>query len=887
MFNLADFDRADYPELLGAEVGECTVPRQAEFAAPDTRRRVILIGVGGSGVKTLDRLKKRVTEQLDPRWSRYAAFLAVDTDLAELRDAQALARDEQVYATMSGAMPPLVMGGRNFWPAAWQYVAEEEAVRQNAMWLNGDGTGGNRLVGKLKLYSKNPVSPGVDEQILEALRRIRDEVLEPVAPGGEGYEIYVLGGLSGGTGSGMIPELPALIREAFPAEGARVHALAYLPDTAAEWNPRNRQKLEANGYAALKELEYYCRAAEQPGQMAEFPYNGAPRGKHSMELCGNYYHNIWLLGTRDGRRGEAWDAAMDTAEEYLMGVVTGEIREPEEPGFKAMGIGRAVSVDCGLAPETWAWSVREVLRSAGACPVSEEHRRELAANGARQLPFLGEYQLETAQVLNQQRMELLKSLTRYMSTYQAQTFKYEAVNGEMPDYREVMDGTAEANIIPDRKHIYITATSIQARNAMEERVKEQFRLFRSAVKEYVKRHGPMAFWNLYSGCACQAEGQQPAKSIGEYLQLLVDNYDPASGNPMIWPSAKAYAQQAQDVRHQLNSLGVGLMGLVNESFTGRRRELAGRWVQKFDLMVNAEINEKRREYMLGRNGILDTWFVQPAQRLAQEIYAFGKILESISDGYAKTGGALDSYEDLVNLNHRSRVCRLHALEPEGYERLMTRLRENVACVDAVRFRDGLVEDFFQDPGAWLHVDPDQVELYPDGRVWRSGGVADARRRFDQFVLDNTGLDRLGMMTMEEQLESFAGAGDAARRLAQEIRDRSALLFDGYLGEHEAQMRLVIPQALNGNHPDLVDAMAWVVSRGMNMHPERIQSMDSFSVRLIRWRAVRPGWLMGLAQMKWNYESHLGRIGSGLHGLSPDQISGGQKPWAEYPGLTAE
>lgn len=64
MRRLSNFNLEDYPTMLGKTLINSNPPGTAVPMDPD--RRVILIGLGGSGLKTLDRIKGELTRTMEP-----------------------------------------------------------------------------------------------------------------------------------------------------------------------------------------------------------------------------------------------------------------------------------------------------------------------------------------------------------------------------------------------------------------------------------------------------------------------------------------------------------------------------------------------------------------------------------------------------------------------------------------------------------------------------------------------------------------------------------------------------------------------------------------------------------------------------------------------------
>ena len=930
--NLCNVKTEDLSGLLAANLmdvqnGALTSTAGEDKIRPYTNNRTILIGLGGTGLKTLNHVKRVLNQKMSPEWIRYIAFLAIDSDNNEFENAAYLTREEFVCTTRDGITEAV---NKSSYPKAWLPFVEPEKARELEAY-SGNGAGRKRLMGKMKLHYAKSGDTGVDEDIVAKLGSIKADVLDSIADG-EHYEVYVIGSLSGGTCSGSFLEMPALIRRALnvAVDKVSINAMLYLPDTVIALDEKNKTELMANGYASLKELNYFQGLYMRENTTEEFPYNGEKlKLNHNQGL----YNMPYLIGTVAGPMKTSDKIARDTIAEFFISILGNMVPdvEDEEGVFLMDSFFNNAMNRLGTRPIDETYDPREVESAgsahefpkrygtvgfaqasapqriihsytigkacvaAGLQPVSDETRKNMAADGAKFLPFLGEYQLETAQVVNQQRMELLKSLMGYMSTYQAQTFKFEAANGAAPEYKEVLDGTAEANVAGSRKNIYTSATSIQAKNAMEDKVKEQFRLFRTAVKTFVSKNGPMAFYNLYNGYAHQVQGQQPAKGIREYLQLLVDNQDPASGNPMTWPSAKVFAQQAQEVKNQLNGKGGGLFGLIGEALSGKRKELAGQWVQKYDLMVNAEINEKRREYMLGRNGILDTCFAQPAQRLAQQLYVFGKILEVMTEGYNSSGSKLGDYQSFAGVGDNATEVNIAALDPNAHAWVQSQAQESANNVDREKVRNALVDSFFEDPNGWLTVAGELVK--PNGENYKLVSEeipVNARHKFDQVLKENVKLGEAVTVSVLFKNIRNVDPSDYARRIVKELFKKSRPLFNGSLDSKSLHCYVMYPRSLKTDSPDVVKA---IENEAKQLNPSVGFYGTDYADSIMMYQLVAPFevyHLKDLPAWEYEYERRHDKLGNGLHGMSPDVKQGKsdtgaiiyteKTPWYDYPAI---
>jgi formiminotetrahydrofolate cyclodeaminase len=245
----------------------------------------LVIGLGGSGTWTARRLKKLMRQ-------RYGIiplirFLFLDCDQGaftsepELADVQ---DDEKV-----------VMFIRN----PWKILQEvQQGIGERAKWqdwlpeqLNvsalqdASGAGGIRPVGRFALFaSLQEVWMGLGSALRDILaidQQLRTDQAERVTVHYSKPRIYIVGSLCGGTGSSIFLDIAVLVRHYLRQNASdaqpSILGVFFLPSVFAG-EPTLRSNiaflsiLQANGYAALKELEHFCDGDALKSQPFTFRY---------------------------------------------------------------------------------------------------------------------------------------------------------------------------------------------------------------------------------------------------------------------------------------------------------------------------------------------------------------------------------------------------------------------------------------------------------------------------------------------------------------------------------------------------------------------------------------------------------------------------------------
>jgi hypothetical protein len=179
------------------------------------------------------------------------------------------------------------------------------------------GAGGIRPVGRFALFAS---LPEVWRQLNSALREIlaieqqlrttlRDQA-ERVTVHYSEPRIYIIGSLCGGTGSSLFLDIAVLVRHCLhqiaPDAQPYIVGVFFLPSVFAN-EPNLRSKptflpiLQANGYAALKELEHFCDGKALQNQPFIFRYPHQEIG--DVTVNAPVYDEAFVVedGTPDGR----------------------------------------------------------------------------------------------------------------------------------------------------------------------------------------------------------------------------------------------------------------------------------------------------------------------------------------------------------------------------------------------------------------------------------------------------------------------------------------------------------------------------------------------------------------------------------------------------------
>lgn len=242
----------------------------------------LFVGLGGNGGKIVNQLAERLARH--PHWERIAPlthFLAIDTnknDLDTLRGLRPDCRflisnfDARSYVERKQGRHELEedRGFTQWWPP-------EYAPRAGM----SPGAGQIRIESRLKLYYN------LEEDRMALRRRVFalfDQMSGRENPWRDNEDrsirVYIYASVAGGTGSGGFLPMAYLLRQWVDDHGwgrPNVVGMLSLPTTfLTKVRPELHKDIAANGYAALKELEYLSRTLGYAGGLDELELHYDP-----------------------------------------------------------------------------------------------------------------------------------------------------------------------------------------------------------------------------------------------------------------------------------------------------------------------------------------------------------------------------------------------------------------------------------------------------------------------------------------------------------------------------------------------------------------------------------------------------------------------------------
>jgi hypothetical protein len=292
----------------------------------------LVIGLGGSGVWTARRLKRLMR-------IRYGEvplirFLLIDTDQAAFAPAPKLADAPDAERAMLTLQNPEAV-----YDSVKKGIGELAKLRE---WVpdtlpvhilrNANGVGGIRPVGRFAFYVSLETILGKLRTALNECLNIGQELQIRLRERARSFQldtnqvrIYIVGSLCGGTGSSLFLDTAvltrALLQQLAPNAGVSIMGVFYMP-AVFENEPTLRNNtafmsvVQANGYAALQELEYFCNA----NLLRERPFTFRYPNLNDISVNAPVYDEEFILerGTADGRMLASRDEVLELAARALL-----------------------------------------------------------------------------------------------------------------------------------------------------------------------------------------------------------------------------------------------------------------------------------------------------------------------------------------------------------------------------------------------------------------------------------------------------------------------------------------------------------------------------------------------------------------------------------------
>ena len=322
--------------------------------SPSTDDPVVIIGLGGTGVDAISRLKTKLHRQIVPD-NKYLVdqngdmaeynhikFLGIDADGRWL-EKSGLENGERLniqnYNFKLGFKPKKLAALKIQKELQWMSIDYMAQHFPPAL----DGTGACRQFGRwLTINSSNTIKARITQVITQACTgRI-----------GGSLNVHIVAGISGGMGSGSFVDICYIVREVIDGLGfnaANVFGYFVLPDAIISkpgilGDPVRTSANQRNGMAALLEIEHLMNL-EDSNEWFEQDYNGFTiRTQHKLvDMC----HFISSTNMDGTPIPNGYEYALNVIGDYILAFISQEIVAYGQNAITMSGI--LAQIKCKIA----------------------------------------------------------------------------------------------------------------------------------------------------------------------------------------------------------------------------------------------------------------------------------------------------------------------------------------------------------------------------------------------------------------------------------------------------------------------------------------------------------------------------------------------------------
>lgn len=338
-------DREKLIHMLSAQEGGSVFLNKSKLELG--KYGILFISLGGMGAKTVNAIKQEVDKRLKP--TNRIKYLAIDTAQDDMKGVTypigALDVDETAELYKEFGAPNLSVPNEK--------TRDWLEPGLTGLELDGNGAKGVRQAGRAFL---------ANFEAYNAIRKkINNAVNDLVALCPYGVRVYVIAGISGGTGSGTIIDMGYMVRECIAAKGdIKCTGLFYMADIQAQesWAVTSGEdrRLWKNCYAALKEIDYFMNIEQRGGYFQPL---------HSIEkVYSNIFDDVILVSSRTNNGATTKIIFRDSAEAIkatakALTVLIANLNLTASDGTQLMSLDSALS---NKVSTTNAW----ISKNAGA-----------------------------------------------------------------------------------------------------------------------------------------------------------------------------------------------------------------------------------------------------------------------------------------------------------------------------------------------------------------------------------------------------------------------------------------------------------------------------------------------------------------------------------------
>lgn len=857
------------------------------------QQQYLIIGLGGSGCKTVDRIKGDLKRQYTWGTDR-VAFLAIDTDNGELSCLKNL-EDREKYCIHDA---PIIEDRHNLLRYRDSFTLEW--IHPNFYeHFDSNGAGQNRGICHAKMFD-GMAGEYADQKLIAKIRQVDAPFSNAMVT-----QVIIILGVACGTGSGGIINIAHFVHEALRTRiGYYVTGFFYMPDVFKV--PAYTNSKKANGYAALKELDYYQSARQRTETDLLKSHGTTPVAVNQHNPL---YDSVYLVsGSVGGMSVDSYNMAINAVKKTIVSqlvedqdmimraayltaccplFMTGAFRAhsewarrdvlnsgytqntegkptgKERAGFFGEDVHNynAIGVATASLPSELIKSyavdrvVKNVLdvNSADGAPGTAVARAIKWGDGA--LPSTaGKAEIGKLLTFTPGRV---KEIIRNRVTLQLSTTLRSSIIRD-----DALAGTAGAKILNNLGLNNGNNAKVSLfLNQVQNDVDQAYATFEKELTNFLKKYGPSAFRSMYEGVG----SDQPYEGISSVL----NQYKAVGRNSVKLPQNTDGA-----LKEKRDELAKPILGCIPYKL--------GNWIDAF---VN---NEKTKLVydvaggIYGPGNYYDTHFLTPVRKLCEECCEFALVLEGLIHTY---GDLAHNFEDFTKydewLNCHAPVSVYDCLRSyEDHNWAKQCLDARLDEINCIRVRDDLVDAFMDNRQAWIEYD-----------AWRYDSILSPRKTFDTLIAPTVRFtEEVNLVSfMEYKVSTGASLDLVAADIVRGMLPKSQPLFEAnsfsFDINRNCERYLQVPSALFSG--GIGPAVRTALKNACYHHDLTLcESLDVDELVMLTQRSALPIYaLSGLEDWEFAYNASssigLHRNESGRGDFNPET----GLEWRNYPSLT--
>lgn len=301
----------------------------------------LVVGLGGSGVEVVRRIKSRLAQRYQDVLIQYVCIDTDEGSFAPTPDMPGIEEAEQVDVVSRHATD--VLREIDLHPEIGEWLLDDVPVH---LLERGRGAGTVRAVGRFGFFSRFEEARRGLERACERLMGIPERIERRLGAAADQVSIsdtasvYVVGSICGGTGAGIFLDTALLLRHFLGEADPLMIGVLVCPSAFASIGvdrPHVMARIKANSYAALKELQYFMDSQSQRHGWA-FAYPGLA----SIQVERPPFDECYLVEGANPRNEKLPDK--EAVFEMVAQAVVAEMASPMGTAFRARAVDRFAGV---------------------------------------------------------------------------------------------------------------------------------------------------------------------------------------------------------------------------------------------------------------------------------------------------------------------------------------------------------------------------------------------------------------------------------------------------------------------------------------------------------------------------------------------------------------